>query len=291
MWIPGMLIFWVGISAVFFRWTKDEYSSWKKVGSAAALGWLLLAGPGPAAGQTNSQAVDAGPPPAEWSVEAELGGSVFFGATEQTTVATEIGVVRESPRFQLKNDASFLYGEASEKEAGSSVNKRSWEVATNLDYRGFSWLNPYVFGSAQASLEKRIQRRYTAGSGAKLTVLDTDVSRLDFAGALLVEKTLSMEEGDEDEDEVWLARWTGQAEYRRSFSQERAVFEARVDYNPKFRQLENFTFHAVSSLAFRLTEIVRLKVSVRDNFDSGAEDRGAASNNDGQVLFSVLAAF
>ncbi len=28
MWIPGMLIFWVGISAVFFRWTKDEYSGW-----------------------------------------------------------------------------------------------------------------------------------------------------------------------------------------------------------------------------------------------------------------------
>lgn len=28
MWIPGMLIFWVGITTVFFRWTKDEYRSW-----------------------------------------------------------------------------------------------------------------------------------------------------------------------------------------------------------------------------------------------------------------------
>ncbi len=28
MWIPGMLIFWVGITAVFFRWTKDEYRGW-----------------------------------------------------------------------------------------------------------------------------------------------------------------------------------------------------------------------------------------------------------------------
>lgn len=28
MWIPGMLIFWIGITAVFFRWTRDEYSSW-----------------------------------------------------------------------------------------------------------------------------------------------------------------------------------------------------------------------------------------------------------------------
>lgn len=28
MWIPGMLIFWVGITAVFFRWTRDEYRAW-----------------------------------------------------------------------------------------------------------------------------------------------------------------------------------------------------------------------------------------------------------------------
>ena len=291
MWIPGMLIFWVGISAVFFRWTKDEYSSWKKVGNATALAGLLLAGTGSAAGQTNAPAgegeTDSSPP--QWSVEAELGGSVFFGATNQTTLATELGIARESPRFKLENDASFLYGEVSEDEDGSTVNKRSWEVATNLDYQGFSWLNPYVFGKAEASLEKRIRRRYTAGSGAKLTVLDTEVTRLDFAGALLVEQTLSAEEGDEEN--VWLARWTGQAQFRRGFSQDRAVFEARVDYNPKFRQLENFTFHAVSSLAFRLTEVVSLKVSVRDNFDSGAKERGAASNNDGRVLFSVLAAF
>jgi putative membrane protein len=30
MWIPGMLIFWIGITAVFFRWTRDEYGSWGK---------------------------------------------------------------------------------------------------------------------------------------------------------------------------------------------------------------------------------------------------------------------
>jgi len=29
MWIPGMLLFWVGITAVFFRWTKDEYVGWR----------------------------------------------------------------------------------------------------------------------------------------------------------------------------------------------------------------------------------------------------------------------
>jgi putative membrane protein len=30
MWIPGMLVFWVAITAVFFRWTAEEYASWKR---------------------------------------------------------------------------------------------------------------------------------------------------------------------------------------------------------------------------------------------------------------------
>jgi putative membrane protein len=29
MWIPGMLIFWLAISIVFFRWNKDEFREWK----------------------------------------------------------------------------------------------------------------------------------------------------------------------------------------------------------------------------------------------------------------------
>lgn len=291
MWIPGMLIFWVGISAVFFRWTKDEYSSWKKAGSAAALGALLFVAPGTTAGQTNAEDPDVAPPepPPEWTIEGELGGSVFFGATDQTTVAAEAGIRRESQLFELKNELAFLYGEASDDEGGSSVNKRSWELASDLDYRGFSWLNPYVFGSVLSSLEKRIHRRYKTGGGVKATALETDVSKLDFAAALLVEQTQGSEEGNEDDE--WLARWTGQAEFRRSFSQDRAVFQARVDYNPKFSQVENFTFQAESSLALRLNHIVSLKISVRDNYDSGAKGRGAISNNDGRVLFSVLAAF
>lgn len=28
MWIPGMLLYWVAISVVYFRWTREEYESW-----------------------------------------------------------------------------------------------------------------------------------------------------------------------------------------------------------------------------------------------------------------------
>jgi len=288
MWIPGMLIFWVGISAVFFRWTNDEYRSWGKAGTTAAIAALLLAGSGPtqASGQTGP---DELPPSVDWTVETEVGASLFFGASDQATVATELGINRESQRFELQNDLSFLYGEATNSDGESSVTKRSWEVGANLDYQGFSWLNPYVFGSALSSLEKRIYRRFKAGSGAKLTVLDTEVSQLDFATAILVEQTISSE--DESSQDEWLGRWTGQAKYRRSFSEERAVFEASFDYNPKFQQLNNFTFEAESSLAFRLSEIVSLKLSVQDHFDNQAKKRGAISNNEGRALFGVLAAF
>ncbi len=289
MWIPGMLIFWVGISAVFFRWTKDEYSSWGKGGkggTVALVVGLFLGAPTFAQAQAN---LPTPPPPPDWTIETEVGASIFFGANDQITVATELGLNREGQLFEVHSDFAFLYGEATDDEGKSSVNKRSWKLDANLDYRGFSRVNPYVFGSALSSLEKRIHRRYKGGTGAKLTALDTEVSRLDFAAAILLEQTVSSEEGNGNEE--WLGRWTGAVKYRRSFSEERAVFEAGVDYSPKFQQMNNFTVEAESSLAFRLSEVVSLKLSVRDNFDNQAKSRGATSNNDGRVLFSVLAAF
>ena len=35
MWIPGMLIFWVAITAIWFRWTRDEYGEWRREAAAA----------------------------------------------------------------------------------------------------------------------------------------------------------------------------------------------------------------------------------------------------------------
>jgi putative membrane protein len=303
MWIPGMLIFWVGISAVFFRWTKDEYKSWGREGSGgeqengrspgpggtasilAVLVGLLLLGPTGVRAQADSE----NPLPPNWTVETELGASVFFGASDQTTVATELAATRESARFELETDVALLYGEATNEAGESSVNKRLWRAEANLDYQGFSWVNPYIFGSALSNLQKKIHRRYKVGSGAKLTLLDTEVSSLGLAAAVAVERTIASD-GNGGEDE-WLGRWTGAAKYRRSFSEDRAVFETSVDYNPKFQHLDNFTLEAESSLAFRLSSFLSLKLSVQDQYDNQAKERGASSNNEGQVLVSVLAAF
>jgi hypothetical protein len=250
------------------------------------LGFFLMAGVA-FPGVTSSQEVED--PPVTWGFEGEVGATVFFGATDQTTVATKLGLDRRSPRFELENDLSYLYGEATGEGGDTFVNKRSWAIESTLDYRGFSRVNPYLFGSALSSLEKAIEVRYKGGAGAKFTALDSEVTRLDFAVAVLGEETV--ERSDDNGGSEFLARWTGEFNLRRTFSEGRTVFQAKVDYNPVFDEFANFTVEAETSIAFQLSEIISLKLSVVDNYDSRAEDRGAGDNNDGRVLFSVLSAF
>ena len=229
------------------------------------------------------------PPQPDWSLESEVGASVFFGASDQTTVATRIEVAREGPRFEVEGDASFLYGEATDNEGETFVNKRSWSLGSNLDYRGFSRVNPYGFATARSSLEKAIRIRYTGGAGAKLTALDSESSNLDFAVAVLLEKTV--EDSPDNGDSELLARWMGEFHLRRAFSGGRTVFTAKADYTPVFDELANYTVKAESSVAFKLSEVISLKLSVVDDYDSRARRRGARDNNDGRILFSVLSSF
>jgi len=229
------------------------------------------------------------PPPPDWSFQSEIGASVFFGASDQTTVATTIGVDRKGARFELENDFSYLYGEATTEEGGTFVNKRSWSVGSNLDYLGFSRVNPYMFGSALSSLEKAIEIRYKWGAGAKLTALDSEVSKLDFALAVLGERT--KEDSPDNGDTEVLARWSGEFNLQRRFSEGRTVFEAKANYSPVLDEAANYTVTAESSIAFKLSEIISLKLSVVDNYDSRAKTRGALDNNDGRILFSVLSSF
>lgn len=240
-------------------------------------------------GASQVLAQEEAPPATEWSGEGEVGASVFFGASDQTTVAVAFGLDRTSPRYQWENDLSYLYGEASNDVGETFVNKRSWSVGTNLDYRGFSWVNPYVFGTVLSSLEKAIKSRVKAGAGARLTALDSEATKLSFGLAVLGERTV--ERSPDDGDPEILARWASEASFRHVFMGERTVFEVKGNYSPVLDEIDNFTVTAESSIAFTLTEILSLKLSVVDNYDSRATDRGALDNNDGRVLFSILSAF
>lgn len=238
---------------------------------------------------TAASAQEEGVSSVTWGFESEVGASVFFGASSQTTVVTKIGLERKGNRFELENGLSFLYGEVTDEGGNTFVNKRSWSVGSNLDYRGFSRLNPYIFGSVLSSLEKAIEIRYEGGAGAKFTALDSEATRLDFAVAILGERTV--ERSPDNGDSEILARWTGELSLRRSFSEGRMVFQAKTDFKPVFNEFDNYTVKAETSIAFKLSEIISLKLSVVDNYDSRAEDRGARDNNDGRLLLSVLSSF
>ncbi len=229
------------------------------------------------------------PDSVRWAVEGEAGVSVFFGASSQTTVNAALGGVRRGALFESDNGIAYLYGEAADEAGNSSVIKRSWTAFTDLNYKGFERVNPYALASAQSSLEKKIDLRLKGGAGAKLTALDSETTRLNFAVAILGEQT--WKDTEDNGDAELLARWSGTVNFRRSFFQERTVLDAKADYNPVFDRFDNYTIDAETSLAFKLSEVVSLKLSVLDKYDSRAEDRGARSNNDGQVLFGVLAAF
>ena len=244
----------------------------------ALVGWLCVSHP--IAAQSAVQ----------WRLEGELGASVFFGNRDQTTLTSRAQVERADSSYEFSIKADFAYGEATDDVGAAFVNKRSWSVGSNVDYHPFSRVNPFIFGTVQSSYEKKIDLRYDAGAGGKITVLRNSTSRVDFRGALLVEKTMSADQNGGGEDET-LARLSGVLRIRRTLGEGRITFNSETSYQPVLEELSDFTVESENSIAFQLSDVISLKLSLVDKYDSGAKDRGARTNNDGQLFFSVLSSF
>lgn len=224
-----------------------------------------------------------------WDVEGEVGASLFFGNTEQATVATRAAVARAEESWEFSTSAAFNYGEAQDDGGLSFVSKRSWELRGGVDYRPFERWSPFVFGKVESSLEKQIDLRYDGGAGAKYTILRDDRTRLDLSAAALLERTRPRE-GSEAADTT-LARWSARLRARRSWADERLTFNSETFYRPQVGDFDNYVVTSQSSIAFQLNEVVSLKLTFVDNYDSQAVLRGARENNDGQLFFSVLSQF
>lgn len=228
-----------------------------------------------------------------WTTEAELGGAYFFGNTSQTTITTRLGTERADSVREVSLDGRFAYGEARDDEGNDFVNKRSWKVSTSFDHHPFERWSPFATGELESSFERRIELRYTFGVGAKYTVTRSDRGRLDFSGALLGEETNPSDGANvsPDFDDDLLARWSFRARARRSWDEGRLTFSSESSYRPEFSHWDDFTFTSTTSVGFRLNETLGLKLTFVDTYDSEAEARGARTNNDGQVLASLLATF
>ncbi|MEX2526290.1 MAG: DUF481 domain-containing protein [Gemmatimonadota bacterium] len=223
-----------------------------------------------------------------WELESELGATLSFGNTRQSDLLARSAFERADSTYEFAVNGRFIYGEAADEGGDSFVNKRGWLVASNLDYRPFSLVSPFVFGSVESSFQRRIQSRASGGIGGKLTFNRDDGNRFDLSLALLAERTTPRDDVMESET---LARWSGRVRYRRALGDDRLTFDSQTGITPAFENISDFTLTSTNSLTYELTQVVRLRVSFLDNYDSRAKERGARTNNDGQLIFSVVSSF
>lgn len=223
-----------------------------------------------------------------WRGSAEANASLFFGNTDQWVVAGATRLAFSDSAVEVRGEIRADYAETSVDSGGSTVSRRAWLASMGVDLAPFSRVSPFVQGSAESSLQQRIARRYSAGFGGKLTVVQTDDSKLSSSIALLWEQTNVMDGNTTPDLDKSRLRWSFSLKGGRKLD-DRIHFDHETYYQPSVREMEHFTLTSTSTLTFDLTKVLGLTSSVHDTYDSEARRRGARSNNDGQFLVGLRA--
>lgn len=229
-----------------------------------------------------------------WNVQAQLGGSFFFGNRDQTHFSTRAGIERADSLFESSTEFRFLYGTSTNDDGVTSVSARSWVASSQLHFRPDARWQPFVSGSIDSSFERRIALRYDTGAGIKMAFRGTDnrSNRVDFSVAILAERTYAREGASGGTPpEVSLTRWSSSLRLRRAILDGRLRLDTNNSYTPVFDSFGNYRLSSSNSLFYDLTEIVALSFNVRTSYDSRARSRGARSNHDGRSEVSVIARF
>lgn len=219
---------------------------------------------------------------------AEASANLSFGNVDQRTTFSRLGASSVDSLLELSTDSYFTYGET--RVGGvPSVNKRSWGASMNADLRPFARLTPFMQAGIEASLEKRIVRRYSGGGGVKLLFVKKERTSSDVSLAVLAERTITAP-SDTQRVETVYARYSARYRLDRKVD-DKLGFTLLTFYRPEFRALHRYTASANVALTYKLAKALGLKASFVDNYDSEARGRGARSNNDGDVLFGLAATF
>jgi hypothetical protein len=243
---------------------------------------LLLALATPTAAQESADGVD-------WDVQAELSGSFFFGNTEQTVFSTRAGAGRSDSVVALKSDVRFTYGETRDAEGEEVVTKRGWLATLSLDLQPYAWTSPFLIGTIESSLEKRIDMRYNAGLGNKVVVLRKPESEVSLSLALLGEWSRFADAPPTGMQES-LVRWSARFRARHDVNSH-LTLRTETYYRPEVRSAGRFTMTSTSSVGYKMRKWATLQLSFHDSYDSEARGRGARTNNDGQMVVGVMTAF
>ena len=222
-------------------------------------------------------------------LEGEIAGSVFFGNTEQTLASTRAQYERSDSGFTFRTLARFNYGELTPPVGNKIVNKRSWETGANYDYHPFADFTPFIKVALESSLENRIERRYSAGGGARYNIVRTTATDVIFSVGAAGESTTPMPPGD-TLGTITLARGSTALKVRRAFN-ERISFTTETSYQPALTESGDYTITSVNTLKSQLARFAALTLTFRDNYDSQAVLRGARVKNDGELLIGLLTTF
>jgi hypothetical protein len=226
-----------------------------------------------------------------WSGTTEASANVIFGAARGRLAAFAAGVSRADSVLEVRSDVVFGYADArGTDDSRNRVTARHWRASLGFDRHPFATLSPFAFGSVEASLQQRIRDRVAGGAGAKVTLHrdgDDDVSA---SLALLWERTRALDPRPDLAEVTTRTRWSLRVRVRRKLTTTLHLSHVTF-YQPSTDALGRYTATSNTSLARTVNERLSLTVTLRDQYDSEAERRGARSNHDGQLLFGARASF
>jgi hypothetical protein len=254
---------------------------------------VAVAGASPAAGGV----AEAGAPaPGTWAWERslELAGNYLYGNNEQAVFSTRGSVARRNARWEMRLDGRFLVG-ASNRAGDRVMDRRSWLIGANVDYRPNDLWSEFFLASAERSFELRVDHRVTAGAGVKYVIDCDTIYRLDMSVALLGEanalpQPVAGQPGAAPIVRNELARLSGRLRYRNQFT-DRLNFDVVTWYRPELAALDRFLASGTVGVQYQVNRIAGLRFSVQHDYDSLARSRGARSNQNGQVLVGVNTRF
>lgn len=224
-----------------------------------------------------------------WSGVIDASASLFQGNTDQRAILTRGELGHTDSTWQLRGGVTFGYADAARDTLPRNVTKRTWLGNVALDYRPFNHVSPFLFVNYESSFEKRVLDRVGVGVGGKAVLLQSGTTEANVSLAMLAER-LRPSRLSPDTETISAARWSGRARFKHQFDP-RLKLSHTTFWQPRVSDLESFTVNSTSELSFAVRQSTSFTVSYQSLYDSAARDRGALSNNDGQVLFGVKTGF
>jgi hypothetical protein len=224
-----------------------------------------------------------------WHKEIAAGANLFFGNTQQRLATLRTSIAHADSTFELSGTLRFAYGEASADTGRRFVNTRNWLVSSSYTNHPFAQFSTFMTAAVESSLQQAIHRRSSVGAGETVTVLRDSASDIRFSAGFLGEHTVPSTNRTLSPDENF-ARWTGRVKLLQKVD-DKLTLTHETFYQPRATEISVFTVASTSALTYQMSKAVGVQMSLTDNYDSGATDRGARSNNDGQMVFGVLGKF